>query len=111
MKHGTFHACICSTHLICKHNAKQSLNDWESVTISSNMIPSTVSLSCRVVTYTPAVHVIPAEELGAAWHDFKSEALPSINTVVPLAVAAASHMTGGLGRGDGDGAGGGCERH
>lgn len=57
------------------------------------------------------VHVIPAEKLGAAWHDFKSEALPSINTVVPLAVTAACHVTGGLGCGDGDGAGGSCRRH
>lgn len=57
------------------------------------------------------VHVIPAEKLGAAWHNFKSEALPSINTVVSLAVAAARHVTGGLGCGDGDGAGGSCRRH
>lgn len=57
----------------------------------------------------PAVHVVPAEKLGAAWHDLQSEALASVHTVVPLAVAAARHMTGGLGCGDG--AGGGCERH
>lgn len=59
----------------------------------------------------PAVHVIPAEKLGAAWHNLKSEALPSIHAVVPLAVAAARHVTGGFGCGDDDGAGGGCERH
>lgn len=55
------------------------------------------------------VHVIPAEKLCAAWHDFKGEALPSINTVVPLAVTAAHHMTGGLGCSGG--AGGSCRRH
>lgn len=77
------------------------------------MIPLTGSLltgeAQSSATY-PAVHVIPAEKLGAAWHNLKSETLSSIHTVVPLAVAAARHMTGGLGCGDGDGAGGGCER-
>lgn len=57
----------------------------------------------------PTIHVIPAKKLCAAWHDFKGEALPSINTVVPLAVTAACHMTGSLGCSGG--AGGGCRRN
>lgn len=63
---------------------------------------------CNFITYCPC-HTVPAEKLCAAWHDFKSEALSSINTVVPLAVTAACDMAGGLGRSGG--AGGSCRRH
>lgn len=44
---------------------------------------------------------IPAEELCAAWCDFKGETLSSVDAVVLLAVAAAGHMTRGLARGAG----------
>lgn len=53
--------------------------------------------------------VIPAEELCAAWCDFKGKAFSSIYTVVPLAVTAARHMTGGLSCSGG--AGGSCRKH
>lgn len=55
------------------------------------------------------VHVLPAEKFCAARHDFKGEALSSIDTVVLLTVTAACHMTGCLcccGR-----AGGSCRGH
>lgn len=64
---------------------------------------------CSTINVKPSVHVLPAKKLCAAWHDFKGEAFPSINTIVLLAVAAARHVTGGLGcRG---GAGGSCRGH
>lgn len=53
--------------------------------------------------------VIPAEKLCAVWCDFKSKALSSIYTVVPLAVMAARHVTGGLSCSGG--AGGSCRKH
>lgn len=60
-------------------------------------------------TLSDTWNTVPAEKLGAAWRDFKGEALASIDAVVPLAVAAARHVAGDLGRGRG--AGGGCRRH
>lgn len=70
---------------------------------------NTVSQMYRKSVLQPTIHVIPAKKLCAAWHDFEGEALPSINTVVPLAVTAACHMTGSLGCSGG--AGGGCRRN
>ena len=42
------------------------------------------------------IHALPAEELCASRDDLQGEALASIHAVVLMAVAATSHMTGGL---------------
>lgn len=80
---------------------------WWSLFIGTDCLHIQLLIMSNIyVVYTVYIHIvfvknIPAEELCAAWCDFKGETLSSVDAVVLLAVAAAGHMTRGLARGAG----------